>query len=1395
MKKISTLLALCLFVFGSWAQETRYQLLPSSQPESNSYFGKSVALWGDYLMVGAPEEDDVATNEGAVYFFKRGSDGLWSESQRLLTASHWANNRLGWAIDISENYAIASAPVNIGSSFTTGRFPYALIYALDVDGTWVKADSISASDIVEYDDFGEAVVINEEWAFVGNDEGQKVYAYKKQVNGLWDETQIISKPISTSGFGSRLGLSSNYLTISGDVDQEVFTYTYNDVSGDWELVDQLDLGYTMWDMAVLDSIMVVSNISDTDKGSGAGAASIYFLGTDGEWSFSEKLLSPTGAANDRFGYSVAIDTNFIVVTTRETSTAQSYERGLDDKFTHKKTLQGSANDQTVAVFDEDVAVGDYRATANSISSSGAVLMYFAGDDDKLPPNVTDFTFFGSPTASSTSIIYDLTFDEDVSGVSVDDFSVKVEIGEVNATVLGVVALSPSLYRLSVSVSGRGYFSLVLNNIDGSIIDASGNSLTIGPNYSNVFRTATTSLPTTIYSLSTGQTISHPLDSDQAADFFGYSIDMQNGKAVVGTYGYNSAQGTVFLLEESEGTWSQTQQYTSFLTTTVAAQVGHSVAINGDYIFAGAPNDTYSSKSNHGGIINWKNGIESSPIRGDNGSANNYRGKFMSSRESLMIFGSVDELVEGANTGAAYVYEIQGDGSLGFVTTLTPSYLDADMDYGQSITNNEDFIVIGAPSSDEKGSLVGAVYIYSKNVEGDWVEHQVLYPDRDIAFNQFGFDVSMDGKTLAVGATAQKLNYYNTSPGAVYIYRLNQEGFWEKETMLFHDSGANSDKLGYRVRLSGDFLVAQAFDDDDGGLASGQVFLFYRNADGNWYQIDDLPNVSASDRIGTGLAIEGNKILVGIPYRDTEGSNGGEVRAYSINTTANVWDGIAWSDGSPSVSDVVIFAADYTFAEGEVLEVGDAYFSGNVDFTIEYNASLVLNGNVYNSANITVLSGSSFITSSTTIFEGEDITFLRQTTFSDGKYSVVGSPVESASRADLGSIAYAYDVSQSDTTGNSILRFVKMDDNTETLIPGKGYFSAFTDELAFKGIPNTGTINMALETGFSTGVAYNLVSNPYPAAIDFSEFYAANFDLIGGGAIYIWVDGGSDASRRTNSDYITVSHLDPTNAVGGATSDKTWTGYIPSMQGFFVRALDTDNLIFSDDMKVTSNNADNGYFRQVSNAPIPKIRLAMEGEGRSFTTLIAFPEDATLGLDDAYDAFRLSTGVGLYSLVGDQALAVQAMPFTHYEIPLGITMDQDGVYQLSIIETSDLPENVELSIVDYATGQYHPISDRAYVFDQIAVKQSRRFGLAIQSSAITALQNIGLQPKIYGFDGEINVISSDGGLLKVYGLDGKLRVNTTLLAGHSKLNIKDEGIYIAVLETPTTVHRVKIILRH
>lgn len=191
-------------VSGSWFQVD--QLLAADGAESDQ-FGYSVAIDGAFIIVGAPYDDDTAAGSGSVYVFKKDS-GLdtWSQVSKVTAADPAADDRLGWSVDISGDYALAGSPLDDGVATNTGS---AMVIKRDSGyDTWSRDTKLTASDTMANDQFGGSVAIYDDYIAVGaryedNANGSNagaVYLFQRDTgDGSWDP---LSKIVAIDGLAN-----------------------------------------------------------------------------------------------------------------------------------------------------------------------------------------------------------------------------------------------------------------------------------------------------------------------------------------------------------------------------------------------------------------------------------------------------------------------------------------------------------------------------------------------------------------------------------------------------------------------------------------------------------------------------------------------------------------------------------------------------------------------------------------------------------------------------------------------------------------------------------------------------------------------------------------------------------------------------------------------------------------------------------------------------------------------------------------------------------------------------------------------------------------------------------------------------------------------------------------
>jgi hypothetical protein len=412
--------------------------------------------------------------------------------------------------------------------------------------------------------------------------------------------------------------------------------------------------------------------------------------------------------------------------------------------------------------------------------------------------------------------------------------------------------------------------------------------------------------------------------------------------------------------------------------------------------------------------------------------------------------------------------------------------------------------------------------------------------------------------------------------------------------------------------------------------------------------------------------------------------------------------------------------------------------------------------------------------------GNDIIFKRNTTFgeSEGKYSIVGSPVTSASTSTLGNIVYKYDESQDYIGNDGLDRFVQVT-SPETMTPGKGYFSANTGTITVSGMPNLGNIDVSLEYSSSASTeadydGFNLVSNPYPTTLKVSNFLNAN-GTSGTGAIsdeiYLWVDGGSNNGRRSNTDYLTVNGV---GYVGGSLSRAgDYNNNLGSFQGFFVKATGTgQTLSFTESMRNVESGDDDNFFRE-SQEEIFKIRVAVENEKLHAETLIGFLEDATMGFDPVYDAKSMlaSNALNITTLISNTAYSIQGRPLTSETdyIPLNFVTETEGAHQL-IFDFEHLPFDQKVSLYDTYNSKVYDLNvNDTYDFTSDVGNFQDRFQLITGNKIIMAVEeNLSSTVKYTFSKNNVNVKSAQPiQSAVIYSLQGKV-LDKMLFESHEKV---------------------------
>ncbi|MBI1353597.1 MAG: hypothetical protein GC160_04570 [Acidobacteria bacterium] len=302
---------------GVWTQEA---YIKASNPDhSNGYgdwFGLTVAISGDTLIVGAPNEssngtgvnpntqsDNSAAFSGAAYVFVR-DNGVWSQQAYLKASNTGANDAFGTSVAISGDTAVVGAywegssgtGVNPNTQSDNGAGFSGAAYVFVRNGSlWSQQAYLKASNTGAGDAFGTSVAISGDTAVIGapaeNGNGIGV-----NPNTQSDNSAAASGAAYVFVRNGSLWSQQAYLKASNTDIGDVFGGSVA-ISGDTAVVgasgeDGNGIG--------------VNPNTQADNSAASSGAAYLFVRDSGVWSQQAYLKASNTGAGDEFGGNVAI---------------------------------------------------------------------------------------------------------------------------------------------------------------------------------------------------------------------------------------------------------------------------------------------------------------------------------------------------------------------------------------------------------------------------------------------------------------------------------------------------------------------------------------------------------------------------------------------------------------------------------------------------------------------------------------------------------------------------------------------------------------------------------------------------------------------------------------------------------------------------------------------------------------------------------------------------------------------------------------------------------------------------------------------------------------------------------------------------------------------------------
>jgi hypothetical protein len=398
------------------------------------------------------------------------------------------------------------------------------------------------------------------------------------------------------------------------------------------------------------------------------------------WIQSAKLTAAGGVANDRFGRSVAVSGDTIVVGTSTPGRAYVFARpsaGWSGTRTQTATLTpsggapGDGFGSSVTINGDTIVVGAPDSTVGLNAGQGRAYVFVKPPAGWSGTRTQTATLTASGGAPGDHFGSSVAIDGQTIVVGAPDSTVGLNAGQGRAYVF---------VKPAAGWSGTRTQTATLTASGGAPGDHFGSSVAIGSD------TALVGAPDSVVGLNAGQgrayvfvrpvagwsgtrsqTAELTAFGGAAGDHFGSSVAIGSDTALVGApdsaVGLNAGQGRAYVFVRPVAGWSGTRSQTAILTGTGGAAgigFGSSVAIRSDLALVGAPHSTVGLNAGQGSafvfvrpILGW------SGTRGQTSELTDFAGA-AGDRFGFSVAISSDTVLVGADgrdadQGAAYVF--------------------------------------------------------------------------------------------------------------------------------------------------------------------------------------------------------------------------------------------------------------------------------------------------------------------------------------------------------------------------------------------------------------------------------------------------------------------------------------------------------------------------------------------------------------------------------------------------------------------------------------------------------------------------------------------------------------------------------------------------------------------
>lgn len=313
----------------------------------------------------------------------------WNEVEKLLSGDIETGDGFGYSVSISGDYTIIGAPFE----GTTGA---AYIFVRDGSGNWSEVTKLIPSDGESEDRFGYSVsirgnhaIVGADLEYTGNEAYGAAYIFERDGNGNWNEVVKIqaSDKEDEDQFGWSVSIDGDQAIVGAPSESTgAFwagaAYIFErDGNGNWNEITKIQSSDKEFNdrfgssVSISGDRVIIGAWLEGTGGFAAGSAYLYERDGSGIWNEVAKIQGSDTEAADGFGYSVSINSDRAIAGAFNEDTG-----GNDAGAAYIFELDGIGNWNEVAkIQSNDVGAGDNFGVSVSLSGDNAIVGAYRED--------------------------------------------------------------------------------------------------------------------------------------------------------------------------------------------------------------------------------------------------------------------------------------------------------------------------------------------------------------------------------------------------------------------------------------------------------------------------------------------------------------------------------------------------------------------------------------------------------------------------------------------------------------------------------------------------------------------------------------------------------------------------------------------------------------------------------------------------------------------------------------------------------------------------------------------------------------------------------------------------------------------------------------------------------